>query len=43
VPWVTERLGTLTAYLTGLGFTAVAVDPRGYRRGSLLAERAKDA
>src|SRR6266540_2965703 len=39
VPWVTERLGTLTAYLTGLGFTAVEVDPRGYRRGSLLAER----
>jgi len=43
VPWVTERLGTLTAYLTGLGFMAVEVDPRGYRRGSLLAERAERA
>ena len=31
-------LETLTAYLTGLGFVAVEVDPRGYRRGSLLAE-----
>src|SRR6266545_1260281 len=43
VPWVTERLGTLTAYLRGLGFVAVDVDPRGYRRGSLLAERAERA
>jgi len=40
VPWVTDRLGAVTAYLTGLGFVAVEVDPRGYRRGSLLAERA---
>src|SRR6266496_3335475 len=43
VPWVTERLGTLTAYLAGLGFTGVAGDPRGYRRGSLLAKRAERA
>jgi pyridinium-3,5-biscarboxylic acid mononucleotide sulfurtransferase len=40
VSWVTKRLGTLTEHLTGLGFAVVEVDPRGYRRGSLLAERA---
>jgi len=27
-------------HLAGLGFAAVEVDPRGYRRGGLLAERA---
>ena len=38
-----ERLEMLTAYLSGLGFVAVEVDPRGYRRGSLLAQRAERA
>src|SRR5947209_18436228 len=40
VPWVTERLTAVRERLTALGFAAVEVDPRGYRRGSLLAERA---
>src|SRR6267378_1515452 len=40
VPWVTERLTEVQEHLAGLGFAAVEVDPRGYRRGGLLAERA---
>src|SRR5438445_8604972 len=36
VPWLTARLAAVTARLTALGFAAVEVDPRGYRRGSLL-------
>src|SRR6266568_2673045 len=36
VPWLTARLIAITARLTALGFAAVDVDPRGYRRGSLL-------
>src|SRR5438046_21392 len=43
VPWVTERLTAVRERLTALGFAAVEVDPRGYRRGSLLAERAERA
>ncbi len=43
VPWVTERLPTITARLTALGFALVDIDPRGYRRGGLLAERAERA
>jgi len=39
VPWVTERLATITARLAALGFGMVDVDPRGYRRGSLLEAR----
>jgi len=39
VPWVTERLATITARLAALGFGLVDVDPRGYRRGSLLEAR----
>ena len=43
VAWVTERLPAIRERLTALGFAAVEVDPRGYRRGSLLAERAERA
>ena len=38
IAWVEERLGGITARMVQLGFTAVHVDPRGYRRGALLAE-----
>lgn len=40
IPWVEERRAAIAAHLRGLGFTAVEVDPRGYRRGSLILERA---
>src|SRR5213594_554385 len=40
VPWVTERLPAIKERLTALGFAVVEVDPRGYRRGGLLADRA---
>src|SRR6266571_520428 len=43
VPWVTERLPAIKERLTALGFAVVEVDPRGYRRGGLLAERAEHA
>jgi pyridinium-3,5-biscarboxylic acid mononucleotide sulfurtransferase len=36
IPWLQERLEMLTARLIELGFEVVEVDPRGYRRGSLL-------
>jgi len=39
IAWVAERLPSLRAHLEGLGFAAVEVDPRGYRRGGLLAQR----
>ncbi|HYR98720.1 MAG TPA: ATP-dependent sacrificial sulfur transferase LarE [Gemmatimonadales bacterium] len=40
VPWVTKRLPAIKERLAPLGFAMVEVDPRGYRRGGLLAERA---
>ena len=43
IPWVTARIAAVTERLAGLGFTAVEVDPRGYRRGSLLLERRQRA
>ncbi len=43
IPWLTARLAAVAERLTGLGFTAVEVDPRGYRRGSLLLERRQRA
>src|SRR5207249_53247 len=43
VPWVTERLPAIKERLKALGFAVVEVDPRGYRRGGLLAERAERA
>lgn len=38
ISWLGERWTVVTARLTALGFAAVDVDPRGYRRGSLLPE-----
>ncbi|MGH7675417.1 MAG: ATP-dependent sacrificial sulfur transferase LarE [Gemmatimonadales bacterium] len=40
IAWVEARLDRISARLRGLGFEAVDVDPRGYRRGALLAEHA---
>jgi uncharacterized protein len=39
IPWVVARCGEITARLRDVGFEAVQVDPRGYRRGSLLLDR----
>jgi len=39
IAFVTDRLDEVRARLTALGFSAVEIDPRGYRRGSLLALR----
>jgi uncharacterized protein len=36
IPWAEQQLDTIAARLTALGFAHVEVDPRGYRRGSLL-------
>src|SRR5712691_10862604 len=40
VAWLQARSGEVTARLADLGFTRVEIDPRGYRRGSLLGESA---
>ena len=36
IPWIEERRETITSRLVALGFVQVVIDPRGYRRGSLL-------
>ena len=36
LPWVAERRAEIEDHLTAFGFDRVDVDPRGYRRGSLL-------
>ncbi|HEV8399495.1 MAG TPA: ATP-dependent sacrificial sulfur transferase LarE [Gemmatimonadales bacterium] len=36
IPWAEQRLETIAERLNTLGFAHVEVDPRGYRRGSLL-------
>jgi uncharacterized protein len=36
IPWIEARRATITAHLTALGFAQIEIDPRGYRRGSLL-------
>ena len=36
IPWIEERRETITSHLETLGFAQVDIDPRGYRRGSLL-------
>jgi uncharacterized protein len=36
VPWIEARHAAIRAHLRTLGFAQVEVDPRGYRRGSLL-------
>jgi pyridinium-3,5-biscarboxylic acid mononucleotide sulfurtransferase len=38
IAWLTERSGAITERLVALGFPAVEIDPRGYRRGSLILE-----
>jgi pyridinium-3,5-biscarboxylic acid mononucleotide sulfurtransferase len=43
IGWLTAQLPVVREHLTGLGFATVEVDPRGYRRGSLLAGRAGSA
>jgi len=37
IPWLGERMPAVERHLAELGFAAVELDPRGYRRGSLLA------
>jgi uncharacterized protein len=36
IPWIEARRPAITEHLMTLGFAQVEVDPRGYRRGSLL-------
>ena len=36
LPWIEARREVITEHLATLGFAQVEVDPRGYRRGSLL-------
>src|SRR5213596_1266309 len=36
IPWLEERRATIASRLVALGFARVEIDPRGYRRGSLL-------
>jgi len=36
IPWLEARREAVSAHLSGLGFAQVEIDPRGYRRGSLL-------
>ena len=36
IAWLEERRATISAHLGSLGFGEVEIDPRGYRRGSLL-------
>lgn len=42
VGWLEARRDAVTSHLQGLGFASVQVDPRGYRRGSLILD-AQDA
>ena len=36
IPWIEARREEITRQITSLGFARVEIDPRGYRRGSLL-------
>ena len=38
ISWLVQREDTIRERLLDLGFASVAIDPRGYRRGSLLAD-----
>lgn len=40
IPWLRDRMPGVTERLVALGFGTVELDPHGYRRGSLLLERA---
>jgi uncharacterized protein len=39
IAWLSTRLPEISARLRDLGFSAVEIDARGYRRGSLILER----
>jgi pyridinium-3,5-biscarboxylic acid mononucleotide sulfurtransferase len=41
IPWIESRIQIVTARLQRLGFATVEIDPRGYRRGSLILDRAQ--
>ena len=41
MPWLASHLEEITGQLQACGFAAVEVDPRGYRRGSLILDHAK--
>jgi len=38
IPWVEARRAAVTDGLSALGFATVVIDPRGYRRGSLILD-----
>lgn len=38
IPWLEARREAITSRLAALGFAAVDIDPRGYRRGSLILD-----
>lgn len=39
IDWIEARRGAITRRLQSLGFATVQIDPRGYRRGSLILDR----
>lgn len=39
IPWIESRIQEITVQLQRLGFATVEIDPRGYRRGSLILDR----
>lgn len=39
IPWLEARRATVIDHLQALGFDSVDIDPRGYRRGSLILDR----
>ena len=39
IPWLEARAPAVSARLHALGFSRIEIDPRGYRRGSLIRER----
>ncbi len=41
IPWLAAHLPEVTEHLQAFGFAAVEVDPRGYRRGSLILDHAQ--
>jgi uncharacterized protein len=41
IPRLESRRAEIVEHLRGLGFDSVVVDPRGYRRGSLMLDRAR--